>query len=104
MDMLRREGAPPGLQGANPGLHAGNVDGCRRVGEIRVVGVQRVGDERVLLQGSFEYPGRGCPPPYAHPAGRGREAVEQYRQQWIARSASNGMVELPVELDVFAGL
>ena len=49
VDMLRREGAPPGLQGANPGLHAGNVDGCRRVGEIRVVGVQRVGDEPVLL-------------------------------------------------------
>src|SRR5262245_12854344 len=104
MDMLSSEGAPPGLQGADPGLNAGDVDGCGRVGEVRVVGIQRVGDEPVLLQSAFEDAGHGLSPPYTHPDSRSREAVEEYRQEWIAGSASDGMVELPVELDVFADL
>src|SRR4029453_1265960 len=104
VNMLSGEGAPSGFQGADPGLHAGNVDGCSRGGEVGVVGVQRVGDGPVLLQGAFEDAGEGLTSPYAHPDGRGRETVEQYRQQWIASSACDGMVEFPIELDVFADL
>ena len=79
VDMLGGEGAPPGLQGADPSLHAGNMNGCSRVRQIRVVGVQRVGDEPVLLQGAVEDAGQRLTPPYAHPDGRGCEAVEQHR-------------------------
>ena len=49
VNMLGGEGAPSGFQGPDPGLHAGNVDGCSRIGEVGVVGVQRVGDGPVLL-------------------------------------------------------
>jgi hypothetical protein len=38
MDVLGSEGAPPRLEGADPGLHARDVDGRGRVGEVRVVG------------------------------------------------------------------
>ena len=58
----------------------------------------------VLLQGAVEDAGQGPFPPGAHPDGRGSEAVEQHRQQWVARSTSDGMVELAVEFDVFADL
>jgi hypothetical protein len=104
VDVLGSEGAPPRLEGADPGLHARDVDGRCRVGEICVVGFQRVGDGPVLLQGAFEDAGQGLPPPDTHPDGWGREAVEQHREQWVARGTSDGMVELPVELDVLADL
>ena len=44
MDVLGSEGAPPRLEGADPGLHARDVDGRGRVGEVRVVGLLCLGD------------------------------------------------------------
>jgi len=85
VDVLGGKGAPPGLQGADPGLNAGNVDGCGCIGEVGVAGLQCVGDGSVFLQGAFEYAGQGLPSPDAHPDRRSREAVKQHRQQRIAR-------------------
>src|SRR5919198_2224381 len=89
---------------AEPALVRGDVEQCRRAGEVGVAGGDRVVDARMLLPREVERAALGDPVPQTRTYSARREAAEQRAQDAVPRRRRDHVVERSISLDKLVGM